>query len=171
MRVILLQIFSVPLFIIAYVIFFGLAVNLGKMPSHLELGLREISMIGAGILLTLILHELTHGLGMQMLGAKPRYGILWKQMMFYASSPGFAYRRNNYLQIALAPLFVLSILAVVGIWVLRGTSWVAILGLCGVLNVSGAIGDIWMTMIVLRYSAKAYVMDERDGIRVFLPEP
>jgi hypothetical protein len=30
---------------------------------------------------------------------------------------------------------------------------------------------MWITTIVLRYAATAYVMDERDGIRVFLPRP
>jgi hypothetical protein len=29
---------------------------------------------------------------------------------------------------------------------------------------------MWITMIVLRYTATVYVMDERDDIRVFLPK-
>jgi len=107
---------------------------------------------------------------MWLFGATPRYGFLWKKLMFYATSPGYAYRRNSYLQIALAPLFVLSMLSVIGMWFLQGTFWVAILGLCGAINVSGAIGDLWMTRTVLRYAATAYVIDERDGIRVFLPK-
>jgi hypothetical protein len=170
-RAIVLQILSVPLFVIFGLIFLNLAISLGKLPSRLQFGLGEISMIVVGIPLTLILHELTHGMVMQMFGAKPRYGILWKKMMFYATSPGYAYRRNNYIGIALAPLFVLSVLVILGMWLLRRTFWVAVLGMCGAINASGAIGDMWMTMIVLRYAATAYVMDERDGIRVFLQRP
>ena len=31
-----------------------------------------------------------------------------------------------------------------------------------------AIGDLWIAIIVLRYASTAYVIDERDGVRVFL---
>ena len=116
------------------------------------------------------LHELTHGMAMQIFGAKPKFGILWKGLMFYATSPEYAYHRNNYVVIALAPLIFISILAVLGIWLLQGTLWIALLGICGTLNASGAVGDMWITMIVLRYANTAYVIDERDGIRLFLPK-
>jgi len=75
------------------------------------------------------------------------------------------------LLIALAPLFILSILVILGIWFMQGTLWVALLAICGTINASGAIGDIWISVIVLRYATTAYVMDERDGIRVFLQKP
>jgi hypothetical protein len=172
-RVITLNILAVPLFVIFGVIFSSLAVSLGKLPSEGEFkfGLSDISLVFVGVLLTFVLHELTHGLFMRIFGARPKYGILWKGMMFYATSPGYTYRRNNYVVIALAPFVVISILIVLGMWLLQGTLWVALLGICGVINASGAIGDMWMTMIVLRYATTAYVMDERDGIRVFLPKP
>ncbi len=170
-RVITLNILGVLLFVIFGLGFSALAVSLGKLPSYFEFGLGEISMIVIGILLTLILHELTHGMVMQTFGARPKYGILWKQMMFYATSPGYTYCRNNYIVIALAPFVFISILVVLGMWLLQGTLWVALLGLCGIINASGAIGDMWITMIVLRYATIAHVMDERDGIRVFLPKP
>jgi len=66
------------------------------------------------ILLTFVLHELTHGVAMQTRGAHPRYGVLLKQAMLYATAPGFAFRRDSYLVVALAPLVCLSILAVLG---------------------------------------------------------
>jgi hypothetical protein len=33
------------------------------------------------------------------------------------------------------------------------------------------LGDMWITTIVLHYPAIAYVMDERDGMRVFSLAP
>ncbi len=138
--------------------------------GNFRVGLGEMGLAVAGIVLTFILHELTHGLAMQMFGAKPKYGIIWKGLMFYATSPGYAYRRNNYVVIALAPFVFISVLTILGMWILQGTAWVALLAVCGVVNASGAVGDMWITMIVLRYSVTAYVMDERDGIRVFLPK-
>jgi hypothetical protein len=154
-------------------IFSSMAFGLGKMPSegNFRIGLGEMGLAIVGIVVTLVLHELTHGLVMQMFGASPKYGIIWKGLMLYATSPGYAYRRNNYVVIALAPFISISVLVVLGMWILQGTAWVALLAICGIVNASGAVGDMWITMIVLRYAATAYVMDERDGIRVFLPKP
>jgi hypothetical protein len=173
MRVIVLNILGILLFIVSGMIFSSMAFRLGKMPSegNFRLGLGEMGLAVVGIVLTFVLHELTHGLAMQMFGARPKYGIIWKGLMLYATSPGYAYRRNNYVVISLAPFVFISTLVVLGMWLLQGTAWVALLGLCGIVNASGAVGDMWITMIVLRYPAMAYVMDERDGIRVFLPKP
>jgi hypothetical protein len=170
-RVILLQILAIPLCILAVIVFFGLAFRLGGFPSSLTSGLGEISIVIAAIVLSIVLHELVHGIAMQVFGAEPRYGVLWKQGMFYATAPGYAFRRNEYIQIALAPLLILSVLFTLGIWLLSGTFWVMAFVVAGVINASGAIGDLWITMIVLRYPATAYVIDEKDGIRVFLRKP
>ena len=168
-RAIVLQVLSIPLFVVFGLIFLNIAIGLGKLPSHVQIGLTEMILLFAGILLTLVLHELTHGVVMQMFGAKPRYGVLWKQAMFYATTPGYAYRRNDYLLVTLAPLFILSILVILGMWLAQGNAfWVALLAICGAINAIGAIGDLWIAIIVLRYSPTAYVMDERDGVRVFL---
>ncbi len=171
MRLIALNIVGTILFILFGMIFSSLSIKLGKMPSegNFRLGLGEMGLAIAGIVLTLILHELTHGLVMQMFGSRPQYGIIWKGLMLYATSPGYAYHRNNYVVIALAPFVFISVLVVLGMLVLQGTAWVVLLAICGVVNASGAVGDMWITIIVLRYAATAYIMDERDGIRVFLP--
>lgn len=66
---------------------------------------------------------------------------------------------------------LLSTFVMIGMWLLQGTLWIPLLAICGIFNASGAIGDMWMTIIVLRYPAAAYVMDERDGLRLFLPIP
>jgi hypothetical protein len=167
-RMIFLQILAIPLFIFSMLVFFRLAVDLGKLPSSLGFGPGEIAIVIVAIVLTIALHELVHGITMQRFGAQPRYGVLWKQGMFYATAPGYAFRRNDYVQIALAPFVVLSVLAILGMWILSGTFWVAVLAVGGVVNGSGAIGDLWITTIVLRYPANAYIIDEKDGIRVFL---
>ncbi len=169
MQTIVLQILSFPLFAIVGLFFINVAIRLGNLPSSLQFGLGEVALIAIGILLTLVLHELTHGWVMHIFGAKPRYGFLWKQAMLYTTTPNYAYRRNDYLLITLAPLFLLSILFILGIWIMHGTFWVPIFMICGTINASGSIGDIWISIIVLRYTATAYVMDERDGMRVFLP--
>ena len=171
-RVITMNILAASLFVIFGLIFSWLAFSLGKLPSNGEFTIISLSTIGlslAGVLLTFGLQELLHGLTMKMFGEKLKSGIIW-QGMLYAASPAYA-RRNTYVLVSLAPFGFLSILFVLGMWLLQGTLWVALLGICGIFNAVGAIGDMWIATIVLRYPAVAYVMDERDGMRVFLPKP
>jgi hypothetical protein len=168
-RSILLQILGIPVFILLGFAFSILAIHIGKLPDTLKFGILEIGICSASIVATIALHELVHGLTMQRYGARPQYGVLWKQLMFYATSPGYGFQRNSYILVALAPLVGLSCLAVLGMFLLQGTDWVALLTLCGVINGSGALGDLWLVSIVLRYPKIAYIVDERDGIRVLLP--
>jgi len=89
-RVIVLQILSIPLFVVFGLMFLNVAIGLGKLPPRLQIGLTGMILLAIGTLLTLFLHELIHGVVMQMFGAKPRYCVLWKQAMFYATTPGHA---------------------------------------------------------------------------------
>ena len=169
-RMILLQILAVPLLLLSVAVFCGLAARLGTLPSSLTFGPGGMIGVILSVVSTIVLHELAHGISMQWFGARPRYGALWKQAMFYATAPGHAFRRNDYVQIALAPLILLSILFILGMWFLNGTFWVIILAIAGIINATGAIGDLWITGIVLRYPDTAYIIDEKDGVRVFLQQ-
>jgi hypothetical protein len=169
-RAIFLQIISVPLFVLWSGIFYQLAIRLGRLPASFKIQFGPDLLIALfGIIMTLVLHEFMHGITMQVFGAHPQYGVLWKQLMFYATSPGYVYPRGQFLAIALAPLVLLSLLAVLGMLLLAGSNMVIVLSLLAAINAAGAIGDLWIVTIVLRYPSYAYIMDERDGIRVFLP--
>ena len=170
-RTILLNLAGLFLILVFGGLFFSIASILGKFKvvSQFRFDFGNTSLLFAACLLTLVLHELVHGLAMKIYGAKPKYGVIWKGLMFYATSPEYAYQRNKYIVIALAPLVLISSLVILGMWIFNGTFWIFLLGICGTLNASGAVGDIWITMIVLRYANTAYVIDDRDGIRVFLP--
>jgi len=170
-RLIVVQALALVSFFLFGLLFVSLAISLGKLPTSgsFTLGWRESGALLIGIVLTLVVHELTHGLVMRLAGATPRYGIVWKGLMLYATSPGYAYQRNTYVGILLAPFVLISALAVLGIWLVPGSPWTALFIMCGALNASGASGDLWMTQIVLRYPRTARMLDERDGLRVFVP--
>lgn len=90
--------------------------------------------------------------------------------MFYAKAPGYAFKRNHYALIVLAPLLSLSVLFCLGTVLLASNSIVWILALWAIVNASAANADVWITAIVLRYPRSAYVVDERDGMRILLSE-
>ena len=70
---------------------------------------------------------------------------------------------------SLVPLVSLSILACIGILIQAGTSNVWLWAVWGTINGSATIGDLWITAIALRYPAYTIVVDEKDGMWVFLP--
>jgi hypothetical protein len=169
---ILIQLLTLPGFFLFGAGFSLMAKYVGRLPGAFSLGIWEAAIMlaatVAGIVMTIVLHEWVHGLSMLRYGARPIYGVLPKQLMFYATSPGYAFRRNSYILIALAPQLALGALAILGMVLLQGTYWVALLALCATINGSGAFGDIWLVSLVLRYPKTAYVVDEKDGVRVLM---
>jgi hypothetical protein len=125
------------------------------------------------MLAVLPLHEWVHGLAIRYIGHRPRYG--WKTtdvgrlklpIMLYATADNAYFWRNDFILIALAPLVLLTLLGMALMWLLP--NFALGIGLAIVLNGSGAVGDIWMTMITLRYPANTLVKDEEDAMRIFV---
>lgn len=135
----------------------------------LELSLLQMVAALLAIALTIVLHELTHGLALRAYGARPKYGVMWQEMMFYATAAGYAFRRNAYIVIALAPLVGLSLVGM-GLLMLPIPDWLLLIVVfSAALNVGSAIGDLWLVRVALGYPPVAYVVDEKDGLRVFMP--
>ncbi|MBI4771421.1 MAG: DUF3267 domain-containing protein [Chloroflexi bacterium] len=168
-RSLAVNLLGLPLLAISGPFFFWFASRFGRLPAREDTTALELLALLASILLTLMLHELAHGSVMRLYGARPQYGVLLRALAFYATAPGYGFTRNQYLTLILAPLVSLSLLAAVGIVALAGSPIVALLAACASLNAAGASGDVWMAVIVARYPAHAYVIDERDGMRIFLP--
>ncbi len=161
----------------------GLALMLGALSAftawanvwqpgglHDDLNIVQIVLTLISVVLVMVLHELVHGIALKAYGARPKYGVLWQQMMFYATAPNHAFRRNAYLVIALAPLVGISVVGFV-LLMLPLPGWLLwLIGLCAAVNVGGAVGDMWLVRVALGYPARAYIVDEQDGVRVFMPE-
>jgi hypothetical protein len=136
----------------------------------LALSNQELLIFLIGIPIVIALHEFVHGIVMQSFGARPKYGFWKKGLMFYAKAPGYAFKRNQYALIVLAPLLSLTVLICLGILLLASNSIVWVLALWAIVNASSANADVWITALELRYPRPAYVIDERDGIRILLPQ-
>ncbi len=161
-----INLLSIPLAALAGAIFLPLGMWAG---ASIGSGLQAVNLFFSllSIVSTLIFHELAHGLAMMTFGAKPRYGV--KASALYATASGYAFTRNQYLIVALAPLVSLSLLALLGILVFSKTALVPAFVLGAVVNAAGACGDVYMGWLTARYPVAAYVIDEEDGMRVFLP--
>jgi hypothetical protein len=168
-RLVIMNLLPILLAVVFGIGFFFFVRVFGGSPP-LALSNEEILIFLIGIPIVLALHEFVHGIVMQGFGARPRYGFWRRGLMFYAKAPGYAFKRNHYALIVLAPLLSLSVLFCLGTVLLASNSIVWILALWAIVNASAANADVWITAIVLRYPRSAYVVDERDGMRILLSE-
>ena len=125
-----------------------------------------------GILLVLIivymvLHELVHGIAMKICGTKKvKYGFTG--MYAFAGSQDF-YNKKAYIYIALAPVVLWgSVLAV--ITPLVSAEWFWVVYMIQIINVSGAAGDLFVTVKFLRLPRDILIRDYGVGMKVFSKE-
>jgi Putative zincin peptidase len=134
----------------------------------------DILPIAFALVGVLLLHEWLHGLAIQWYGHKSRYGAKYAALgklqipiMLYATTDNGLFRRHEFIVIALTPLLVITLLGMAAGFILPD-NWHFYLTLAVILNAGGAIGDIWMTWLVLRYPASSLVRDEADSIRIYV---
>ncbi|HOT92302.1 MAG TPA: DUF3267 domain-containing protein [Anaerolineae bacterium] len=166
---VVLNVVGLALMGLALVTFFAWARIWHLETVSLELNIWQMVAALFAVAVTIVLHELTHGLALRAYGAQPKYGVMWQEMMFYATAAGYAFRRNAYIVIALAPLVGLSLVGM-GLLMLPIPDWLLLIVVfCAALNVGSAIGDMWLVRVALGYPRVAYVVDEKDGLRMFMP--
>lgn len=69
----------------------------------------------SGMFLVIPFHEGLHGLAYRLAGAKRvKYGMDLKQMLFYASAPGFVTGKKEFIFIAFLPFFFINTVFVLG---------------------------------------------------------
>ncbi len=117
------------------------------------------------LLSTITIHELCHALVIMHYGGRPRFGAKWMKELgpvVYATTRGFltvhAYRR-----IAAAPLIIISLLCVIGLFF--GIGWWLIVPF--VFNAIGAGGDLLSLRVLKRYPEHYLIKDTEDGFTAF----
>ena len=139
--------------------------GLGSIFGHSEW--LTTTALAFALVATMVIHELTHGATIRAVGNRPSYGFQWAGLVPYATAEGQYFRRNEFVAAALAPLLGLSALGCLALLVVPAWAgpWVLF---ALVANAAGAAGDIWMSFIALRYPRSAWIVDERDGMRIFV---
>jgi hypothetical protein len=116
------------------------------------------------LILYMVLHELVHGIAMKMCGTKKvKYGFTG--IYAYATSNDF-YDKKTYIFIALAPVVLWGIiLAVVNMFV--SLEWFWVVYLIQISNLSGAAGDLYVTVKFSRLPSDILIRDYGVGMTVF----
>lgn len=133
----------------------------------ITLPLWAILAVLAVTIVTIILHELVHGVLFWLYTReRPKFGF--KLLYAYASAPDWYFSTSIYWLIGLGPLVFLSL---VGMALLPfiPLSWLPYLLLGIFLNAAGAIGDLYIVIRLAFEPAGTLVLDEGTGFRVFRP--
>lgn len=138
----------IPPFLWGYSLFFGGDGSLSV--SFLRLGAALV-----GLLAYIALHELTHGAVMKACGASVRYG--YKVVYAYAGSDAY-FTRSAYFVIALAPVVLWGIVFAV-LTACLPEHWFWVGWLWQLMNVSGAAGDFYCSIRILRAPRDTLVQD------------
>ena len=127
----------------------------------------RLGVIVGGIIFYMILHELVHGLAMKIFGTKKvKYGFTG--MYAYAGSDDY-YDKKSYIIIALAPIVVWGIVLAI-INVLVPYEWFWVVYLIQLINLSGAAGDLFITVRFSKMPKDILVRDYGVGMTVYSAE-
>lgn len=126
-----------------------------------------LGVIGV-IVIVLPLHELIHGLVIIAFGYRARFGMKLSKGVLYATAENALFPRDYYIAVALAPLVVITLLAML-LMAITPSTLSYYIGIAAVLNAGGAIGDLWTMAALRHYPRSALVRDEADGFRVYTP--
>ncbi len=138
-----------------------------SMESGMQNYIIHFAVLLVLIILYMLLHELVHGIAMKICGTKKvKYGFTG--MYAFAGSADY-YDKTAYIFIALAPVVLWGIvLAVVNLFV--SAEWFWVVYLIQVNNLSGAAGDLFVTVKFSRLPSDILIQDHGVGMKVFSKE-
>ncbi len=124
-------------------------------------------VLTASIVAYMVLHEVVHGIAMKICGTKKvKYGFTG--LYAYAGSEDF-YDKKSYIFIALAPVILWGIvLLVINLFVPENWFWVVYF--IQIVNVSGAVGDFYVTAKFSKMPDDILISDSGVGMKVYSAE-
>jgi hypothetical protein len=135
--------------------------NLGLTLSGVLLWL-IINIVGSFLILPL--HELIHGLAFLFWGGKPFFGAKLP-FALYCGARQQIFPRNYYLVVGLAPLVIITILAL--LLTLFSPVLASYTLFANLSNFSGAVGDLWVASRILRQPPHILLEDTDVGYRAW----
>lgn len=124
----------------------------------------RLAILLIGYFAYIILHELTHAAVMKLAGGqKLRFGFTG--LYAYAGSQVDHFNKTAYILIALAPLVIWGIIFTV-LLIIAPPEWFWVFYFWQIGNISGAAGDIYVTLKCLRMPSDILVKD--TGVEMFI---
>lgn len=124
----------------------------------------RIAALLLGYVAYIFLHEFVHGIFMKKFGKiKVSYGF--NGLYAYAGSKAY-FNRKSYIIIALAPIIVWGIILLILNFIVP-TSWFWVIYFIQIGNISGAAGDIYVTIHMMKKSDDILIQDSGFNMKIF----
>lgn len=137
-----------------------------KRGFSLFTSLPSLAAFLACVVVYMVLHELVHGLCMKLFGAKKvRFGFTG--LYAFAGSSEY-FQKGAYITVALAPLVVWGVV-LLALNIAAGPEFFWFVYLLQLVNVSGAAGDLYVSLRFWRMPKDVLVQDTGVSMTVFAP--
>ncbi|MGM0216012.1 DUF3267 domain-containing protein [Enterococcus sp. AZ109] len=161
-----LNIASIPIIIVLYVVFVGVTVIWPVGNGDYSYRLRNFIFMLVLLVVLTVIHELIHGLFFKLFAPTGKVKFGFKNGMAYAASPGSKYTRGQFACISAAP-FVLITLGLTGAYLL-GILPSNIYILFAAVHGGACVGDFYWCWLIAKTPAKSLVEDTEVGIDFYL---
>jgi len=130
-----------------------------------DVSLGVVLMLLVLTVMILIVHELIHGFFFWMFSrSRPVFGI---QLMYaYAGAPTWFFPRSQYAITALAPLVIIGVVGLF-LMLLVPLWWLLMIAFLVALNTSGAVGDVFVFIRLLKSSPSSFANDTGDVVTFY----
>lgn len=162
---------SLLLFVISALFFIVLNIVAYAVQTHTTSGSIGAVAILLGLFINIIvyvlvmfLHEGIHALAFAFWGGRPYFGAKLPLALF-CGAKNQIFRRNHYLVVGLAPLVIITVAGIIFTLLSPVLAVYTLLGTIG--NFSGAAGDLWVALKLLRQPRDVLVEDTDAGYRVW----
>ncbi len=148
--------FVIPMF------FFSYSINFNEL---LPLTIVYMGLL-VGMIATLVVHELIHGLFFKVFG-KGKLKFRFHGFAASCSMPNVYFKKWPYFIIGIAPFVVLNIILVVLSIVFYNTMYFIIAYISLIINFSGCIGDLYVSYRLLKSPKSIIINDYGIGMRIY----
>lgn len=124
----------------------------------------RVAVLAVSIVLYIVLHEFVHGITMKMFGTKKvKYGF---HGLYASAGSDDYYDIKSYIIIALAPIVVWGIILAIVNFIVP-TEWFWIVYIIQIINISGAAGDMYVTVKFSGFPKDILIKDYGVGMTVY----
>lgn len=118
-----------------------------------------------GSVVYIFLHEATHAAFFKIFDTKCRLRFGFKAAMAYCASDGY-YKKAPYLAVALSPVVIWTLLLLIPCLLVSLTYFWGVFFI-QIFNVSGAAGDLYVTVKILTAPKKALILDNGTDMEIY----
>ena len=120
--------------------------------------------ISAAIVIYMVLHEVVHGIFIYLTsGEKPSFGV---KLPYAFAASSMYFDKRSYIIIALAPIVLFGIL-LCRINIIVPAAWFWFVYILQMINLSGSMGDIYVSGVVLRLPPDTLAYDTGTQMRFY----